>query len=230
MLRSCSYVERIGLVKRNSSFGTPLYTPKSLSELAKLLSDACYSTDILMNLAWDWSIRPCELFWIAHQPYLLENGYKLPARYDPNWIPSWETNKRLDPITCPDSQGMSVSLHRYSIMYKHKLSYSQPGIPILDAIRISDGKKVVLKLVEVHKDVPIMEYLNSPDLLADPRNHTVPLLDKLSVPDREDVVWIVIPLLIFFQSPSHPFQYVSEVVDLAKQFLEVSFDYWSGRC
>lgn len=67
-----------------------------------------------------------------------------------------------------------------------------------------------------------MEYLNSPDLAADPRNHTVPLLDKILVPNREDVVWIVIPLLLHSQTPSHPFRYVSEVVELTDQFLEVS--------
>ncbi|KAF8178244.1 hypothetical protein BJ912DRAFT_984317 [Pholiota molesta] len=91
---------------------------------------------------------------------------------------------------------------------------------VLDAIRISDGTKVVLKLVRTDRDVPILEDLNSPKLLADPRNHTVPLLATILVPDREDVMWIVMPLLLLAQDYKHPFRYVSEVVEYTKQFLE----------
>ncbi|KAF9018693.1 hypothetical protein BDZ89DRAFT_1209805 [Hymenopellis radicata] len=30
-----------------------------------------------------------ELFWVRHQPYLLQRGDLLRPRYDPNWTPSW---------------------------------------------------------------------------------------------------------------------------------------------
>jgi hypothetical protein len=112
-------------------------------------------------------------------------------------------------VTAPRSTVPTRTLHR------------QPG-GVLDAIRISDGTKVVLKLVRTDRDVPILEDLNSPKLLADPRNHTVPLLAKILVPDREDVMWIVMPLLLLAQDYKHPFRYVSEVVEYTKQFLEVS--------
>lgn len=103
--------------------------------------------------------------------------------------------------------------------------HCQPG-GVLDAIQVSDGTKVVLKLVRTDRDVPILEYLNSPDLLADPRNHTVPLLEKILVPDQEDIVWIVMPLLLLAQDLNHPFHYVTEVVEYTKQFLEVSNPYF----
>jgi hypothetical protein len=81
---------------------------------------------------------------------------------------------------------------------------------------------VALKLVKTNKDIPVLEYLNSPDILADSRNHTFPLLEKILVPDREDVVFIVMPLLLLAQGNQHPFNYVSEVLDFVQQFLEVS--------
>ncbi|KAF8178269.1 kinase-like domain-containing protein, partial [Pholiota molesta] len=144
-----------------------------------------------------------EEFWVAHQPFLLQHGYRLRDRYSPNWIPSWEIgSKKRDPLTCPDSACMRVSCD------------------VLDAIRVSDDTKVALKLVKTDRDIPVLEYLNSPDLLADPRNHTFPLLEKILVPDREDVVFIVMPLLLLAQGNQHPFNYVSEVVDLVQQFLE----------
>ncbi|KAJ7713703.1 hypothetical protein B0H16DRAFT_1435819 [Mycena metata] len=30
-----------------------------------------------------------ELFWRDYQPWLLERGYRLRPRYQPDWIPSW---------------------------------------------------------------------------------------------------------------------------------------------
>jgi hypothetical protein len=122
-----------------------------------------------------------------------------------------------------DGESLYVTAPRSTVT---SIPHHQPG-GVLDAIRVSDGVKVVLKLVRTDRDVPILEYLNSPDLLADPRNHTVPLLEKIVVPDREDVVWIVMPLLLLAQDIDHPFRYVSEVVEYTKQFLEVSNSYFS---
>ena len=92
----------------------------------------------------------------------------------------------------------------------------------MDAVRVSDGKKVMLKVVDIERDIPILEYLNSPALLADERNHTVPILDKFPVPNEEYLTWIVMPFLLWFQAFTHPFQYVSEIIEPVSQFLEVS--------
>jgi hypothetical protein len=33
-----------------------------------------------------------ERYWRDKQPWLLSCGYQLRARYQPDWIPSWDTN------------------------------------------------------------------------------------------------------------------------------------------
>ena len=76
-------------------------------------------------------------------------------------------------------------------------------------------------MVKANKDIPILEYLNSPELLADHRNHTVPILDKIPVPGSNDMTWIVMPLLLQFNDSWYPYQYVSEVVETVMQLLEV---------
>ena len=93
--------------------------------------------------------------------------------------------------------------------------------PVLDAIHIPDGKRVVIKVVCVDEDIPILEYLNSPQLLND-RNHTVPLLDTIPVPNDDKHVWIVMPYLLHFNCQVFPFCFVSEVVECVSQLLEVS--------
>ena len=92
---------------------------------------------------------------------------------------------------------------------------------MLDAFRVSDGTRVMLKVVEINEDIPILDYLHSPSLRVDQRNHTVPILDKILVPGEENRVWIVMPYLLMFQAFVHPFKFVSEIVECIGQFLEV---------
>lgn len=99
--------------------------------------------------------------------------------------------------------------------------FQQSVYPLIDATRLSDGSKVVIKVVNVTEDVPILEYLNSPQLLSDKRNHTVPIYDKIPVPDDEERVWIVMPFLLDLDTFAFPFCFVSEVVECVSQFLEV---------
>lgn len=54
----------------------------------------------------------------------------------------------------------------------------------------------------------------------DPRNHTVPILDKILIPGEDGLVWIVMPLLLLFGTYAHPFRHVSEIVEAISQFLE----------
>jgi hypothetical protein len=48
-----------------------------------------------------------EVYWRDHQQWLLECGYRLRARYEPNWIPSW---KRLNKfmLLCDDAYELVV--------------------------------------------------------------------------------------------------------------------------
>ncbi|KDR79995.1 hypothetical protein GALMADRAFT_1174063 [Galerina marginata CBS 339.88] len=95
------------------------------------------------------------------------------------------------------------------------------GTPrVLDAVRVSDGAKVVLKKVNIHQDIPILEFLNSPELLLDPRNNTVPILDLIPLPNDGNFALIVMPMLRHFDSHIIPFRHVSEVVEALEQFIQ----------
>ena len=57
----------------------------------------------------DHLLQPWEEFWVVHQPLLLERGYKLRNRYDPNWVPSWYGKKKNQIVRCSDSLSIPVS-------------------------------------------------------------------------------------------------------------------------
>ncbi|KDR80044.1 hypothetical protein GALMADRAFT_1176511 [Galerina marginata CBS 339.88] len=149
-------------------------------------------------------LLPSERFWVNIQPLLLKHGYRLRPRYDPDWVPSWIKQKTLstyDPASCPDA-----------------ISTRWPNL--LDAVRVSDGTKVVVKKVYTHEDIPVLEFLTSPKLLADPRNNTVPILDVIPLPNDDVFTLIVMPFLYNFESDLTPFRHVSEVLDALKQFIQ----------
>ncbi|KAF8480691.1 hypothetical protein JB92DRAFT_3085892 [Gautieria morchelliformis] len=129
-----------------------------------------------------YHLQPAERFWIALQPWLASCGYMLRPRYRPGWVPSWlGTNQ--DRFECEDGIG-----------------HQHPRL--LDAIRTSDGKLVMLKLTfrSVHPfESEIGRYLSSTDLASDPSNHCIPILDVLLVPDYEDLDIIVMPLLLNYK-------------------------------
>ncbi|KAF4618470.1 hypothetical protein D9613_009889 [Agrocybe pediades] len=145
-----------------------------------------------------------DLEWAELQPFLLKRGYQLPPRYRPNWKPSWK-KRRL--------WGSKLPWH-----YADASSFYNPKL--VDAVRVSDRKKVVLKRVNPQEEVAALEYLHSPELEKDPRNNTVPLLDVIRHPERDDIVIIVMPMLYLFESPSVPFEFVSEILEALDQFLK----------
>ena len=91
----------------------------------------------------------------------------------------------------------------------------------MDATRISDGRPVVMKLLldngERNYEREILEFLCSPHLRSDPRNHTVELLDVFKLPNSGNIV-IVMPMLRWFNSPE--FQTVGEAVEFLRQIFE----------
>ena len=83
-----------------------------------------------------------------------------------------------------------------------------------------DGVKVVLKRVRaMSSEVRIALYLSSPQMRADPRNRSVPILDIVYIPDEMDTVLIVMPYLRRFHEP--PFHCRGEVIEALRQFLKV---------
>lgn len=91
---------------------------------------------------------------------------------------------------------------------------------IIDAVRISDGKKVVVKMVPTNTDeLPMIQFLNKPNLRTDKRNKMVEVIDMLLLPDTDEYALVVMPKLMLFVVI--PFQFVGEVCSAFLEFLEV---------
>ncbi|KAF8870843.1 kinase-like domain-containing protein [Infundibulicybe gibba] len=141
-------------------------------------------------------LNTSEIFWCTHQPWLQHSGYMLRPRYLPDWTPSWlGTTKH--PYTCED------------------------GTFNMDAVRISDGAQVALKLIRksVHPyEIDIGVFFATEPLKSDPQNHCVPLLDVLQVPDDTDQAILVMPMLRVYEDPR--FDTIGEGVEFFRQIFE----------
>ena len=92
----------------------------------------------------------------------------------------------------------------------------------MDAVRNADDRAVTFKRIKksVHPhEVEIGQYLSSPPLNADPLNHCCPILDVLQDPHDEDIHFIVMPFLRFYNFPD--FETVGEVIEFLRQSFEV---------
>jgi hypothetical protein len=92
----------------------------------------------------------------------------------------------------------------------------------MDGFRMSDGSDVVIKHIKDNKnEVDIARYLASDALRDDIHNHTVPILDIITLDsDNSDAVLLVMRQLQPF--PKVPFETVEQMVDLIRQAIEVS--------
>ncbi|KAF9040815.1 hypothetical protein BJ165DRAFT_324831 [Panaeolus papilionaceus] len=142
---------------------------------------------------------PSQVFWVKHYRLLMKRGYRLHDKFAPDWIPPWELDPRVHPLNCVESIPV--------------------GSSFLDAIRMSDGLRVMIKKVKTEKmELPIMMYLATPALRNDPRNHSVPLLDAIPVPGDDSIVLAVMPLLMDLNKL--PFRRVGEVVEVFERLFE----------
>jgi len=145
---------------------------------------------------------PDEQFWIDHQPWLKDCGYTLRARYQPDWVASW---KQPNPETIwPDCEDAIVAERGH----------------LLDASR-RDGSLVMLKQVilsEVPLEADMAKLFSSEKFSSNPRNHCIPVYDVLQVPDDNDTVLLVMPLLYDNENP--PFETIGEVMDFFRQIFE----------
>ncbi|KZS89795.1 hypothetical protein SISNIDRAFT_416488 [Sistotremastrum niveocremeum HHB9708] len=138
--------------------------------------------------------------WADYQPWLKSLGYDLRPRYQPGWSPSWLTSG-LAALSSEDA--LLPNIHG----------------KIMDATRTRDGRTVALKLVPTDtQELPIWTYLSSPKLKSDPRNHCVPLLDVHPLPDSDDEVLAVMPILVYFHRPS--FETLGEIMLCVHTYLE----------
>jgi len=89
----------------------------------------------------------------------------------------------------------------------------------MDAMRQRDGKQVMLKRVSTARELEISQLVSSPRLRHDPRNHCVPLLEVIGLPDAHDQKLVVMPLLRPFDHPR--FQTFGEFVAFFTQICDV---------
>jgi hypothetical protein len=68
-------------------------------------------------------------------------------------------------------------------------------------------------------EADIGAYLSSKPLASDPTNHCIPIIEVLTVPDVDDRIILVMPLLRSYDNPA--FQTMGEAVDFFTQILEV---------
>ncbi|KAI0363366.1 hypothetical protein BV20DRAFT_958448 [Pilatotrama ljubarskyi] len=143
-----------------------------------------------------------ERWWRDHQAWLAERGYALRPRYRPGWTPSWKAD--------PEAFGMD-----YEDWYPAQRAF------LLDAVRISDNSLVILKHVKKSwnpEEIRLHQYLSSDPLKSDPRNHTVPIIEVMQVPDDDDGTVLVLPLLRDCNDPR--WLTVGEVISFLQQVLE----------
>ncbi|KIM39288.1 hypothetical protein M413DRAFT_447232 [Hebeloma cylindrosporum] len=143
-------------------------------------------------------LLPFEEFWVSIQPLLLSRGYELRSRYHPGWTPSWLQPGGKPVHLCDDAL--------------------RTGYKMIDATRTNDSLKVVIRQVPTHTDeLPLLALLSSPELQADPRNCTVPILDVIILPGNDELALIVMPMLRDFGDL--PFRRVGEVVEMFEQLV-----------
>ncbi|KAH9850492.1 kinase-like domain-containing protein [Lenzites betulinus] len=143
-----------------------------------------------------------ECWWRAHYDWLLSRGYKLRPRYRPGWIPSWG----------PDENGALLDCEDW---------HSNILAAAMDAVRVSDQQQFVLKRISKTRhpeELNIAQYLSSEELMSDPRNHSVPLVEVFEVPDDEEYTIMVMPLFRRCNDPE--WKTVGEVVAFVLQVLE----------
>jgi hypothetical protein len=93
----------------------------------------------------------------------------------------------------------------------------------MDAIRISDGTRVVIKNMSTTQhpaEIPIHRHLTSSPLDSEPQNHCTPLYEVIQDPRLSTRSFMVMPLLL--PCDQVPFDTVGEVLDFIRQIFEVS--------
>ncbi|KAH9478489.1 hypothetical protein JR316_0008944 [Psilocybe cubensis] len=112
-----------------------------------------------------------------------------------------------------------------SNILRDRLVVQEPKL--IDAVRIRDGTRVVIKRVVLAEDnVEILQYLNTSKMREDSRNNVVPLLEVLPLPNDSGVetsspsALIVMPMLFPLMSVTLPYRHVREVLEVVEQLIQ----------
>ncbi|KAF8897975.1 hypothetical protein CPB85DRAFT_193044 [Mucidula mucida] len=147
-----------------------------------------------------------ELFWVRHQPLLLEKGYLLRPRYAPNWTPPWllPDAPSADPWDNEDAH-IPIKYHK-----------------VMDAIRLRDGLPVVFKRTPYNSPEIQMLQILSDRRLDVAENGAVDLLEVINIPVEKEgdpaEALIVMPKHIHFHRVQ--FHCRSEVAHFMRNVLE----------
>ncbi|KZV99363.1 hypothetical protein EXIGLDRAFT_640536 [Exidia glandulosa HHB12029] len=149
-----------------------------------------------------YDLTPSEKFWRDVQPYLLSRGYRLRPRYAPGWVAPW------------------IGTDIFPRHFEDNISLLFPGV--IDARRELDDSQVAIKWIphapHTRDEFAVHEFVSTPEMRADPRNHCNPLLDSFPHPSNPDGVFIVMPWLD--DIIGLPLEHVNEVVDMMLQTFE----------
>ncbi|KAL7282051.1 hypothetical protein ACG7TL_003518 [Trametes sanguinea] len=142
-----------------------------------------------------------EVVWRDRQEALESCGYMLRPRLRPGWKPSWRGKPAGAVFEAEDGIPLPFRAN------------------VVDATRISDGTLVYLKRVRSDShELEILSYLMSEDMLRDPRNHCIPLLDVFPDPIDSSMKIMVMPFMRYINSP--PFETIEDVLECLDQVLE----------
>ena len=94
----------------------------------------------------------------------------------------------------------------------------------MDAVRIADDEMVVFKRISLRThpyELEISKMFSSEPLKSHPRNHCVPILEVLPLPNTSDEFLLVEPLLRDLDDPW--FETIGELMEFLRQIFEVSY-------
>ncbi|SJL18168.1 uncharacterized protein ARMOST_21744 [Armillaria ostoyae] len=130
-------------------------------------------------------------FWVDARLFLEESGYRIPSKFNPDWKPTNEAERR---------QAIS----------------RLPRPFLISAVRLKDNVPVILKSVEIDSpEFEISVLFSSPPLSLDPRNHCIPVYGVLKFGSH---AILILPILRLFWDP--PFDTVGEVLECFRQIFE----------
>ncbi|KAK7691431.1 hypothetical protein QCA50_004830 [Cerrena zonata] len=146
-----------------------------------------------------WDLLSFEVFWRERYDYLKARGYLLRPRFQPGWTPSWLGTNRT-PTFCEDSISSMIS-------------------GVIDATRLSDGTRVMLKSVSrSDNEIPIARLLSRDSVSKDPTNHCVPIFEAIEDAHDRSKAILVMKYLRPFDNPE--LRTIGEAVDFVFQTLE----------
>ncbi|KZW00965.1 hypothetical protein EXIGLDRAFT_666792 [Exidia glandulosa HHB12029] len=147
-------------------------------------------------------ISESERPWVELQPEFEQLGYRFRPRFRQGWKPSWDEDGPAGRFCGAEDAVM--------------LDYRS----VIDAFRLRDKARVVIKMLPANheggqNELQITRYLGNP--AGGGHTATVPLLDTLVLPSRPDLIFMVLPELVRWNT--RRFARVDEALNFVRQLL-----------